>query len=50
MPLELMFNGKHLEKIGGFVSLAAFRKCIDPRNGTAQLLNIILKSAKRFVL
>lgn len=50
MPSELRFNGKHLEKIGGLVFLAAFRKCIDTRSGTAQVLNIIVKRAKRFVL
>lgn len=47
---ELRLNGKHLEKNGGFVFLASFRKCIDTRSGTAQVLNIIIKRAKRFVL
>lgn len=43
MPSDLRFNGKHLEKMRGLIFLAAFRKCIDTRSGTAQVLNIILK-------
>jgi len=30
-------------KMGGLVFLAAFRKCIDTRSGTGQVLNINLK-------
>lgn len=39
MPSELRFNGKHLEKMGGLIFLAAFIKCIDIRSGTARVLN-----------